>query len=391
MAAQRFSRERTLAEQAAMLQIETIRSLPYASVGVANGNPSGTVKSAGTVTLKGINGTIQTQITYVSDPTPSGFVTKADYKKVVVTVARALDSKQLAKEITYIAPPGDGSYAPASQAIATAQVVDYALNSPLVGATVSLGTGPSAPRSDVTDGSGTAVFPDLTPNPTTGSQMYYDLTTSVAGYQTLPDDLPPAGNAHVKLVAGQSYSTVLRLFKPATIYVSLFNSSGTAYTGAATVTVGSPRQAQSFAYSGSTLAITSLNGESIVPSLSYTVSALTGSTFAPAVVHTVPSNYPTVLTQNYSLTFNSAASTTKTLTITVKAGSTVVKGARVDVTGGTFAVFLTGTTNTSGVIVFTVPVGNGYKATATGANGEGTGTWGPTNISANTTTTIQVS
>ena len=154
--------------------------------------------------------------------------------------------------MTYIAPPGDGSYAPAGQAIVVAQVVDYALNCALQGATVSLTTGPGTAH-DVTDASGTATFPDLTINPASGSQAYYDLAPTLSGYQTLPDDVSPSGTAHVALTSGQTFNTVLRMFKPATIFVTLNNNNGTAYAGAATVHRRVAAQGTSLAYSGSTL------------------------------------------------------------------------------------------------------------------------------------------
>ncbi len=390
--AQRYSRERTMAEQAAMTQIESIRSQDYTTVGTPNGNPNGTVPASSTISLRGTQGTLKSAITYVSDPTPNGYVTKADYKKVVVTVLRTKDSKQLAREVTYIAPPGDGSFAPAGQAIVIAQVVDYALNSALQGATVNLTTGPSAPRSDVTDASGTATFPDLTINPSSGSQAYYDLAPTLSGYQTLPDDVSPSGTAHVALTSGQTFNTVLRMFQPATIYVTLNNNNGTAYSGAATVTVSSPRKAQTFAYSGSTLTITSLNGEAIVPSLTYTVGAQTATNvFAPAVAKVVPSNYPSVLTQSFTDTLGASASTMQSLTLTVKtAAGATVSGARVDVTNGPLPAILTGTTNGSGVVVFNVPSGNSYNATATSSSGL-TGTWGVHNVTSTTTGTVTVS
>src|SRR5262249_28360900 len=62
----RIARERTTAEQQAQSQIESIRRLPYDSVGIVNGNPSGVLAASSTVTLAGESMTITTSVTYVA-------------------------------------------------------------------------------------------------------------------------------------------------------------------------------------------------------------------------------------------------------------------------------------------------------------------------------------
>lgn len=80
-------------------KIESIRALPYASVGVAGGAPSGSVVSPESISLNGISYTRETTIAYADDPhdgqggsddedddgSGSGGVAD-DYKKAKVTV-----------------------------------------------------------------------------------------------------------------------------------------------------------------------------------------------------------------------------------------------------------------------------------------------------------------
>jgi prepilin-type N-terminal cleavage/methylation domain-containing protein len=375
--AQSQSRERTLAEQAAMAQIEGIRRLPYSSVGTVGGNPGGSVAGTRAITSTGLDARMQTRIGFVNDPTPTSYVTQADYKRVTVVVTRARDGRELTRQVTYVAPPGRGPYAGATDTIVRAQVVDYALSTPVPGATVSIANGPSGSRSDSADASGTVVFPALTANPTSGPQAYYDLAVSATGYQTLRDDVSPAGAAHVQLAPGQTFTTALRVYKPARIEVAINGPTGTPYAGSATVTVTSPRGAQTFAAAGGALSVTQLAGEPIVPSVRYTVSAQTAAgNFAAPVAQTVPPAYPTSLTSTFALTMPATALATVNTTVTVQnAAGTAMRGARVDVTGGPAPVSMTATTDTAGRATFAVPAGGGYTVSASTSAPVLAGSW----------------
>jgi prepilin-type N-terminal cleavage/methylation domain-containing protein len=389
--AHEVAQERTLAEQAAAQQLEAVRALPYTSVGTIDGNPPGTLAASKTISAPGISATLTTKVSFVSDPTPTGFVTGADYKKVVVTVTDA-KGKRLTQASTYVAPSSRGAYGGALAALVRVQVVDVALNTPVVDAPVSLQTGPSAPRNDTTDASGTVVFAGLTANPTSGSTAYYDVRTSPPGYETLADDLPPKGSAHVQLAPTQTFATVLRVYVPATISVQLLDATGAPYTGAATITVASPRGAQTFTTANGQLTVPSVAGEDLVPNLTYSVGATTPTgLWAPTVAKVVPDAYPTVTTSSFALQLGSSVPPTRTLTVkTTNASGTALAGARVDVTGGPSQATLTATSSTSGQATFTVPSGSGYTVTATGPNGVGSGTWSGS-VTTNLTQTVRVS
>src|SRR5262245_17562067 len=218
------SRERTLAEQLVQDQIEAIRRMPFSQVGLPNGNPNCTapcpLSASRDLDVTGLHATMNLQITYVDDQTPNSYRTYANYKKIVVTVVRDSDSKQLTKEVTYLSAAAKNA---ATESVITALVSDFFTNGAIQGATVNLGTGPSAPRTDITDAGGRAVFPALTANPVSGGQAYYDLTvTPPFGYVMLKDDLPPNAVAHHQLGVSEPWGpTPLRAYKPSTADVNI--------------------------------------------------------------------------------------------------------------------------------------------------------------------------
>lgn len=390
---QKLSKERTLAVQTAQSAMESIRALPYASIGTQNGNPAGTVAAsqpASQLGVAGLDATVTTRVSYVDDRPSTSYQTRADYKRVVVTITRNADSKQLTQDVTYVAPPGGGTYAGKTAGIAIAQVIDYALNTPVVGATVTLSGGPTPTRTDLTDASGSVVFPALLP--TTASLNHYDLTVAATGYTTLSDDVPPSLTARSAIVGGQTFQTILRVYRAATIYVVVQNADGTPYTGPATATIASTRGTQSLSFTGPQLTLSTLAGEQVVPNLQYTVRVLAGNGAASVpVTQLVPNAYPNDLTKTFTLALSSPA-TMQSLTVKVinSAGAKVV-GATITVSGGPGGnILLVGTSDANGSAVFSVP-GNsspGYTTTATSGTLTGSAT-GAVTATATRTVTVK--
>ena len=56
----------------------------------------------------------------MDDVPATSYRTRADYKRVVVTVVRNADSKRLTQDVTYVAPPGGGAYAGQSEEVVLA-------------------------------------------------------------------------------------------------------------------------------------------------------------------------------------------------------------------------------------------------------------------------------
>jgi hypothetical protein len=177
------------------------------------------------------------------------------------------------------------------------------------------------------------------------------------------------------------------MYQPATIIVSIKNSDGTYYSGNACVDIGAPyvRGAQEFCSTISggifTIASTStIGGEQPVSGAKYTVGVRTqdNTKFDTTMIsQTVPNAYPTDLTSTFNVTLSSSALTTKSCVITVKKGTTAVANARVDVSnpsGSPVQPYLTGTTNTSGQVTFTLPaLGASYPYSVNSWSSSGTG------------------
>jgi type II secretory pathway pseudopilin PulG len=373
-----LSRERTIAQQLAQEQIESIRRLPYDQVGTIAGNPPGLVDPSRLIGTAGLSARLNTQIRFENDPTPNSYSATAHYKRVIVTVARERDLKRLFRSVTYIAPRG-ALFGGITNATINAQVIDFALNTPIEDAEVDLRTGPSAPRNAETDAGGMVSFAGLTANPLVGPQAFYDLfVVDISNYVVLREDVPPAAPAHVQLAPGQTFDTVLRIYLPSKINIYVQDSFGNPYPGTATVSVGSSRASEEFPVTGGSRTITDLGGEPLVSGLPYTVGARVDPPgplefFARAVTQPVPDGYPNDLESDFTLRL--LPSTSGRINVRVRtASNNPVPGARVVVNGGPFPVYLTSLANPGGVADFDLPPGPGYTVTATGVNGEGTGT-----------------
>lgn len=365
ISANKLSRQRTIADQSALEHIEYIRRLPYDDVGIVSGNPPGVVVATKTVTLTGFQATVTTQIQYVDDPTPTSYETTANYKRVTVTVRRVSDNQLLAREVTYVAPTSRTPFGGVNLAIVEPLVIDYGLSVPVEGATVNLLTGPSAPRSDVTDETGAVSFKKLDPNPTANCPSdCYDLTAALTGYVQL--DSP----TRVNVAPGQTATPTIQIYRPSTINVVLRDSGGSLFAGDASVKLTSGRdgKTETFNVSGGSAAITAVSGEQIVPNVQYTVEAWTTSGMplcASPETQYVPDDYPSDLSSTFTLTFGNCPSGDVAVHVTW-GGSAPAAGATVTLSGGPYALSpVAGTTDSSGDVTFlNVPAGNGYTVVA---------------------------
>jgi hypothetical protein len=367
IASHKLSRERSLADTAVLTQLEKIRATPYSSVGTPGGNPPGTIPASTPITLRGGNATLDVRVQYVNDPTPTSYNTLANYKRVTITVTRDSDNKELARQVTFVAPDARDPYSGINQSGVAATVVDMGSNTPVPDVTVALGTGPSAPRTDTTDEAGQVTFAGLAENPLSGAQQYYDLTvTPPSGYAVLSDDQSPAAAAHVSLGPGQTFNTALRIYQPSSIIVNL-TDAGVPYagTGTTTLTVTWTRASTPHTATYTTAAgASTYTIPNLVPGVDYTVSATTSDGLeANPVTKTVPNAYPTDLTSVYSLPLFRP---TGTVNVSATRLGIAAAGATITLTGGPNSISLSGTADASGVATFiNVPNGAGYTFTAT--------------------------
>ena len=390
-AATKLARHRTIAQQAALGQIEAIRAMDYNDVGIVSGNPAGCLgvttpttrcpnssypPATTSIANGGLLATLSTQVSFVNDPGPLSYTSFANYKKIVVTVTRNSDSSQVAREVTYVAPPVRASQ---SNAVINARVVDFGNSTQVADVPVALATGPDAPRNDVTDASGTVLFAGLTPNPTSGPTAYYDLSlTPPTGYVTLYDTVSPAiagarpalpgadvADRPLYLQAGDDLPRPeelrrndLRANRQLDRHVK-YTRNSTQYT-------------KNLSYTGSFLTVTTMtegsNTVQTIPGIAYTASALNGgfyeydpTTHLPETSKTenVPDAYPTTLTHTFTLT----NAPTAALSVQVTRSGIACKGATVTVSAGPWGgapwnFSVTGTTNatTGAAAVLNVPV-----------------------------------
>jgi type II secretory pathway pseudopilin PulG len=392
-AADRLARQKTIAEEAAQAQVEWIRSLTYDKVGITPvGNPTGVVPATKTISPVGLKANVVTDIRYVNhDGTPTSYATGAFYKKVTVTVSRASDGKQLASEITFVAPPNRAPMGGIFQAVINVKVYDYALNTVMPNAVVDLyHVSAIVPEAEgVTDASGSTSFSALDGSSTSPP---YDLKVTVPGYQTLADDASPKTPSHVTLTPSQTYDTAIHIYKPATLNVQLNDATtGAAYAGTANVTMSSARKTATFAFKNGDPAVTTLGGEPLVPN-SYTVTAVSttnpcvqSDAMAPPV--TIPADYAhNVLTSTVALTLNTLVPQNVSVHVQKSTG-VAVSGASVQVSdnpdpgcGVTAA-----TTNSTGNATLQLPPDDGWSISATSGTlkgrwpgATGTGTLPPT-------------
>ena len=405
-----LARERTGADQIAQAQIESIRAIAYTQVGITGGNPSGVLAaSTSTMLPSGEAITITRSVTWVADPIPTAFVTNADYKKVVLTIKRNSDNRQLAQKTTYVSSASAPPFAGSTWTQVKRQTVDAVTAGVVPGVSVNLTGGPkNENRTDVTDASGTVIFPALTSSST--SLPVFTLVSTLTGYAVYPDDLSPGAASSIGSTPGLNSTGLIRMYKPVSLTVNVLSSSGAAWTGGATVSLDSSRcgvQTLSIPSGSSSATITTCQyatGKTVPlpPNVlgqmpvfdKYFVTAWSGQSWGatPAAGVTVPSAYPTTLTQSVNVQFLSTPfPTTKNIIVTVNKGGSADANARVEITGGPAGVYLYGTTNGSGQVTVTVPASSSAATFTINANDmgvqKGTAT---TSISTSTTSPINV-
>jgi len=132
-----------------------------------------------------------------------------------------------------------------------AQVIDEALkHAPSLAQTVTLGAGPTPAtqrhhRSERLPSSSPALAAHKPSRSTTTTW------TRRGGrlHGRWREDVPPSlSRAPRRSSGGQTFQTILRVYKAATIFVGALNADGTGYLGPATVTISSTRGTQSFPY-----------------------------------------------------------------------------------------------------------------------------------------------
>jgi hypothetical protein len=138
--------------------------------------------------------------------------------------------------------------------------------------------------------------------------------------------------------------------------------------------------------------VLSIAGERVVPNVQYTARILASNgTYSTATTALVPNAYPTDNTKTFTLTLGGTPSTMVALTVhVVNTSGNRVTGAAVSVSGGPGSnVLLTGTSDSSGDAVFSVPSNSSPGYTASATSGTLTGST-PGAVTSTTTRTVTV-
>ena len=224
ISARSLASERTAAEQVANDQLEWIRSLDYADVGLtANGNPAGDVNATGNQSARRPDGSValhRGDRDHVGGrPRPDelldqGELQERDRHRVPYPRRQGADGAEHPGR----APSAGGirRHQPRDRQRPGARLLLRTRRS-RTPSSIST-TGPAPPLSDSSDAAGYVRFPAL--SPASGS-TYYDLVVpTFNGYILLPD---PA--THFQLAAGSTPPTkVLQVYRPVTLTVA-FNQT----------------------------------------------------------------------------------------------------------------------------------------------------------------------
>ncbi len=163
-------------------QVEYLRSLPFASVGVVAGNPSGVLPETESITINGIQYTRRNVVFWVDDPADGTAVLgtdpiSTDYKRAKVEVSwNFRGTSRSFSTVTNITPKGLETNVPGG--IFKITVADAA-TAPVSGAQINIkNTGLGLDVDRITDSTGIWYEYGLTPG--TG----YQITVTKAGYST---------------------------------------------------------------------------------------------------------------------------------------------------------------------------------------------------------------
>jgi hypothetical protein len=264
------------------------------------------------------------------------------------------------------------------------------------------------------------LFPGLSTT-SNGTPGYTLLTTPLAGYSIFPDDLAPASVTSVASTVGNNSVGTVRMYKQGvTLTVNLQNYGGGIFNSGAYVSIDSSRcgvQKATIGAGNSSATFTTCDYATgmtvpLVPNVlgqvplfdKYYVTAWSKNgtnNWSPGYAVTVPSAYPTTMTQTVNAQFVSATyPTTKDILVTVKKGGSADANARVEVTGTPTGLpsplYLYGTTNGSGQVTITVPVVAASTTFTVNAmdtsNAKGSGTVSLSTASSSTTSlTVNIS
>lgn len=370
--------------------LEDAKNLAYDDIGVAGGNPPGTLAASVDRVVNGTTYRITTSVVYVDDPAQGRPQTYVNYKKVTIVVTPQVAVAQPVSASSIVAPPSYANIAGKATAVVT--VVDGITLQPLQGASVTLSGSTSPTRIDSTDAQGKAVFAGLLPSATSVSspQYYYVASATRSGYLTHPDT--PATVTRQNLTASQTWQVTIKLYRPATVNVNLVDSAtGQPVAERSDVAIASPAPAavsETFTTYTGALTTTTIGGSPILPSTTpFTVTTRTDCYADASQSLALPVNYPSNTSHTFTFALTRAPGGWLDVWVKRASNNAAIGNATVQVSGGPSSMIpLARTTDSNGYTRFCLPVSGSvnYTVSAT-ASGFGSGSL-PAAITLNATT-----
>ena len=320
---QSTARQRTIAEQLALQDMESIRQMAYGNVGLTTGNPHGNAATASSGHL--VHGRSERDAD-ASDHMGRRRGTRHSVhdscrlqSRVTIKVVRR-DGKVLTTQTSFVSPFDASDYGGPNVGSLQVTIQDMASTTVVTGVTVSIAGGPSGTASDVTDATGVASFPALQPNPASGPTKCYEITvTPPAGYVVYSSHMPASCGARPGRRGGSPPLRPPRRRSGSTSRPPSRSTSraGRRSTPAATTTVnlsasigGSPATAGPYTVPTTGTLTTAAT---FLPSSAWTVTATSGALTAPAQTIPIPTlaGYPTTSAATVAIAFPDTTITVK--------------------------------------------------------------------------------
>ena len=237
-----FTSARITAKQLAQEKLESIRNLPYDSIGTVGGIPSGPIPQLENVVRNGLNYEVRTSIIYIDDPfdglAPDDLL-PTDYKSVRVDVSwsgHASSSRNPVTFITYISPKGVESTAGGG----TLSILVFDANAQPVGQAdvliVADQINPAVNLSLQTADNGRVILPGATP-----CNDCYQITVSKDGYSSQrtysSSEVENPNKPHVTVLQGQLTEVSFAIDKTSQMSINTFSGRDDEFSQLGNVTL----------------------------------------------------------------------------------------------------------------------------------------------------------
>jgi type II secretory pathway pseudopilin PulG len=381
----------TVAENLAQAEIEIIRSLDYDEIGLPGRTPSGSLAPIRDISVEGRVFTIELDVRYAGSVTGLDVIPQGgdgvqgewdpgvDYKVAVVTVTASGRELDPIVMDTIIAPTRVGQH----EGIANARVILDAHEpfapSQLPLPVLEIHAPPAAPI-----GSGMAASEQIWPAIPSGIYTVYVQTSN--GWIIHPEDVL-TGLDQLEVAAGTTAQTTLRVFRPATLEMEIYDVETGDPVDNARVTLTDIDQGTSTAYAEGEYVITNLMPDTYDLSIAapgyedWGLTSIDIPAAYPDPLHRVTANLVPLDPSTSTTTIGPGSSSTTTSTapsdsrvavefVVVDSRGSVVAGANVKVSHPTDGPF-SGVTDRFGKITFNLVEGGQYTAIGSTVWGHG--------------------